>query len=100
MLFFGSSFQTCVQAWEVLLREYLQSCLLTLFLYLCFRRSLCFGGMLRRLFPCANRFFPLPRSLLWILRPTTARSCQLECSGFPSSTLEALLSRHIRCQSR
>src|SRR5881397_3593712 len=63
MLFFWSSFLTCAQAWEVLFRGYLQSYLLTLFPYLCFLQSLCFGGMWRRLSPYANRFFPSPPSL-------------------------------------
>src|SRR5437016_2874826 len=57
-LMFWFSFQPWALAWGVLLQVCLQTCLLTLFQRLCFRRTLCFYGMWRRLFPDASRFSP------------------------------------------
>src|SRR5208337_4074350 len=54
--------QTWIRAWEVSFRGYLQPSVLTLFLYRCFRRTLCVCGMRRKLFLYANTFFPLPLS--------------------------------------
>src|SRR3989304_5760249 len=99
-LIFWFSFQAWAGAWEVLFRGYLQPCLLTLCLFLCFRQSLCVCGIWRKPFPYANRFFPSPPSPRQISQSVTTRSSQLQCSHFPFSTLEALLSQHTRCQSR
>src|SRR5437867_4510763 len=99
-LMFWFSFQPWALAWGVLLQVCLQTCLLTLFQRLCFRRTLCFYGMWRRLFPDASRFSLSPPSPRQIQHSVTTRSALHQFSKFASLTPELLPLPHIRCLSR
>src|SRR6266704_1045375 len=99
-LMFWFSFQPWALAWGVLLQVSLQTCLLTLFQRLCFRRTLCFYGMWRRLFPDASRFSPSPPSARQIQHSVTTRSALHHFSKFASLTPEPLPFPHTRCLRR
>src|SRR5213592_3274144 len=87
-LMFWFSFQPWALAWGVLLQVCLQTCLLTLFQRLCFRRTLCFYGMWRRLFPYASRFNISSFSKGVINDTVTTRTAVGQFSKFDSLTPE------------
>src|SRR5271157_361145 len=100
VLAFWFSFQVWARVWEVLFQGSLLPCLLKPFLCLFFLRILCVCGKWRKLFPCANRFFPSLPSPHQLWRSATILSAPLQCARFPFSALEAPLSRHTLCQNR